>query len=45
VPLPEQVILTAYGGEDREDPVHEAHRRQVEEMMDTLAKGPEGFYK
>ena len=23
----------------------EAHRRQVEEAMDALAKGPEGFYK
>ena len=25
--------------------LHEAHRLQVEETMDTLAKGPEGFYK
>ena len=25
--------------------LHEAHRRQVEETMDTLSEGPEGFYK
>ncbi len=25
--------------------LHEAHERQVEETMDTLAEGPEGFYK
>jgi hypothetical protein len=24
--------------------LHEAHKRQVEETMDTLAEGPEGFY-
>jgi len=24
--------------------LHEAHRRQVEEAMDTLSEGPEGFY-
>ena len=23
----------------------EAHKRQVEETMDTLAEGPEGFYR
>jgi len=23
--------------------LHEAHQRQVEETMDTLAEGPEGF--
>ena len=40
------------GGEDREGPMHgpprdlhEAHERQVEETMETLAEGPEGFYK
>ncbi len=25
--------------------LHEAHKRQVEETMDTLSEGPEGFYK
>ena len=25
--------------------LHEAHRRQVEETMDTLSEGPERFYK
>ena len=25
--------------------LHEAHRRQVEEIMDTLTGGLEGFYK
>ncbi|MCA1731899.1 MAG: hypothetical protein LC751_21645 [Actinobacteria bacterium] len=25
--------------------LHEAHRRQVEEAMETLAEGPEGFYR
>ncbi len=25
--------------------LHEAHERQVEEAMDALAEGPEGFYK
>lgn len=25
--------------------LHEAHRRQVEEAMDTLAEGPEEFYR
>jgi hypothetical protein len=25
--------------------LHEAHRRQVEETLETLAEGPEGFYK
>jgi hypothetical protein len=25
--------------------LHEAHMQQVEETMDTLAEGPEGFYK
>lgn len=25
--------------------LHEAHNRQVEEAMDALAEGPEGFYK
>ncbi len=25
--------------------LHEAHQRQVEEVMDTLSEGPEGFYK
>ena len=25
--------------------LHEAHRRQVEETMETLEEGPEGFYK
>jgi hypothetical protein len=25
--------------------LHEAHERQVEETMDTLAEGPEGFYE
>ncbi len=25
--------------------LHEAHRRQVEETMDTLADGPEEFYR
>lgn len=25
--------------------LHEAHRQQVEEAMDTLAEGPEGFYR
>jgi hypothetical protein len=25
--------------------LHEAPRRQVEETMETLAKGPEGFYE
>jgi hypothetical protein len=25
--------------------LHEAHERQVEETMDTLAEEPEGFYK
>ena len=25
--------------------LHEAHERQVEETMDTLAEGPEGFYR
>ncbi len=24
--------------------LHEAHKRQVEETMDTLAEGPEGSY-
>ncbi len=24
--------------------LHEAHQRQVEETMDTLSEGPEGFY-
>ncbi len=24
--------------------VHESHEQQVEETMDTLAEGPEGFY-
>ena len=24
--------------------LHEAHRRQVEETMETLGEGPEGFY-
>ena len=24
--------------------LHEAHKRQVEEVMDTLSEGPEGFY-
>ncbi len=24
--------------------LHEAHRRQVEETMETLTEGPEGFY-
>jgi len=23
----------------------EAHKRQVEEVMDTLSEGPEGFYR
>ncbi len=25
--------------------LHEAHQRQVEETMDTLAEGPEEYYK
>ena len=25
--------------------LHEAHKWQVEETMDTLAEGPEGFYR
>ena len=25
--------------------LHEAHMQHVEETMDTLAEGPEGFYK
>ena len=25
--------------------LHEAHRQQVEETMETLTEGPEGFYK
>ncbi len=25
--------------------LHEAHRRQVEETMDMLTEGPEGYYK
>jgi hypothetical protein len=25
--------------------LHEAHERQVEETMDALSEGPEGFYK
>jgi hypothetical protein len=25
--------------------LHEAHKRQVEEAMETLEEGPEGFYK
>ena len=25
--------------------LHEAHERQVEEAMDTLSEGPEGFYR
>ena len=25
--------------------LHQAHERQVEETMDTLAEGPEDFYK
>jgi hypothetical protein len=25
--------------------LHEAHRRQVEEALETLSEGPEGFYK
>jgi hypothetical protein len=25
--------------------LHEAHERQVEEVMETLSEGPEGFYK
>jgi hypothetical protein len=25
--------------------LHEAHQRQVEETVDTLAEGPEGFYQ
>ncbi len=25
--------------------LHEAHEPQVEETMDTLSEGPEGFYK
>ena len=25
--------------------LHEAHKQQVEETMDTLAEGPERFYK
>ena len=24
--------------------LHEAHRRQVEETMDIVSEGPEGFY-
>lgn len=35
------------GGPDREDPLygtHEAHEKQVEEVMETLSEGPEGFY-
>jgi hypothetical protein len=24
--------------------LHEAHKRQVEEVMDTLEEGPEGLY-
>ena len=24
--------------------LYEAHKRQVEEIMETLAEGPEGFY-
>lgn len=35
-------------GEDREDPLHyvlhEAHRLQVEETIETLAEGLEWFY-
>ncbi len=36
------------GGADREDiatVLHEAHERQVEEVMDTLEEGPEGLYE
>jgi len=25
--------------------LHEAHRRQVEEILDALSEGPEGFYR
>jgi hypothetical protein len=25
--------------------LHEAHERQVEEVMETLSEGPEGYYK
>ncbi len=25
--------------------LHEAHRRQVEEIMETFGEGPESFYK
>lgn len=25
--------------------LHEAHERQVEEFMETLSEGPEGYYK
>jgi hypothetical protein len=25
--------------------LHEAHERQVEEVMETLSEGPEGFYR
>ncbi len=25
--------------------LHEAHERQVEEAMETLSEGPEGFYR
>ena len=25
--------------------LYETHKRQVEETMETLAEGPEGFYK
>ena len=25
--------------------LHEAHQRQVEETMETLGEGPEGFYE
>jgi hypothetical protein len=25
--------------------IHEAHERQIEKTMDTLAEGPEGFYR
>jgi hypothetical protein len=25
--------------------LHEAHQRQVEETMNTLSEGPEGFYR
>ena len=25
--------------------LHEAHKRQAEEVVDTLSEGPEGFYR